>query len=169
MGHRWARLQPYNAKTGCVVQRYNFGEQLYLGGPKPHWYRVDEAKAKQLGELRQNLTDPHAPPLFQIVDEAFKEKIDKLEYDRRMVELGLIAQTAPEPVTIHPIDVDLTEGGRETAIPPTEPETVAPEPRQTSSSRTVLAPTEGASTEESPTSRWGRKKASKKKKKSRGK
>lgn len=144
MSHVWVRLQPHNPKRGFTQMRYHYSDQLYVGGVKPNWYKVKAGRAAILEELSQDDQDPNSPPLFELADEAMKNEIDQKELQRRMVQLNLLAHNAPIPTTALPTSVDLTTdalkgGGREAAIPPTEPDPAPVVTKKVSERKSLLA------------------------------
>jgi hypothetical protein len=124
----WARVKPYAPKQGCVVIRRNIENVLYEGGPNPTWYKIGLALADKLALERQKDNDENSLPVFEIVDDKTKDKLAKVEQDRRMAQLGMISGNSSVPGSARTSTVDLTPpeeakkgrrvvSGREAAIP----------------------------------------------------
>ena len=89
----YARLKTYDPKRGFGMIRYHFAGNLFQGGARPTWYKVDSA----LANLCINDTQENGQPTFDVVEESQKLEIDAEEERRRLVSLGLLSATVSAP------------------------------------------------------------------------
>lgn len=110
----YARLKPFNFKQGFILNRYHFQGNLFVGGERPTWYRVDEA----LGRLLKADEQETGRASFDVVTPEEKVVIDKIEEERRMVQMGMMAATLPVTARANPVDLTPARASaRESAIP----------------------------------------------------
>lgn len=112
----FARLKPYNPKQGYILNRYHFQGNLFVGGERPTWYRVDDELGRRLKTDEQET----GRAAFDVMTGEEKSVIDKVEEERRMVAMGMMAATFSVPSRLAPVDlVKPTASAREEAIPAT--------------------------------------------------
>lgn len=109
----FVRVKPYAPRQGYAVQRFHYKGTLFVGGIRPHWYKIPISRVGELQELRQD----SGAPIFDVVDEDTKSAMDHEENTRQLAALGIAAAHVASPM--HKGVVDLT------AIPATKP-TVPP-------------------------------------------
>ena len=99
--HVYVRLKPYAPKLGFEAQRVHIFGTLFVGGYRPIWYKVSPEFAEQLAEQRQE----SGAEMFEIVNEAQKQKVDQFETAQHMAALGMAAATAAAPMQAAPVDL----------------------------------------------------------------
>lgn len=110
----YARLKPHNHKQGYILYRYHFMGNLFQGGDRPTWYRVDDRLAKVL----QDDVQETGRPSFDVVSVEEKLVIDKIEEERRLVAMGMMSATMPVVAGQKPVDLlSVPQAGRTSAIP----------------------------------------------------
>ena len=120
MADMYARLKPLAPKQGLTYVNYHFVGNLFRGGDRPTWYKVDSDMAARLKVEHQE----SGALAFDVVDAAEKAVIDKKEEERRMIALGLMAATLQGPAASAAVDLTRTSktapgasSAREEAIP----------------------------------------------------
>lgn len=113
----YARLKALDPKRGYAMVRYHFAGNLFQGGLRPTWYKVDEMLAKLCAEHRQD----NGLAAFDVVTETEKLDIDAEEERRRLVSMGLLSATASSPRAAQALDIRTVPNdkapGRFDAIP----------------------------------------------------
>lgn len=110
----YARLKPHNHKQGYILYRYHFQGHLFNGGERPTWYRVDDG----LAQVLQNDVQETGRQSFDVVSAEEKVAIDKIEEERRMVQMGMMSATLPLLSRPNPVDLlSIRPVSRESAIP----------------------------------------------------
>lgn len=115
----YVRLKSHDPKRGYGMVRYHFLGNLFQGGQRPVWYKVDTELAKRCSEDRQE----NGNPTFDVVSEAEKLDIDAEEERRRLVSMGLLSATASSPRALQALDIrtsapmPINAAGRFDAIP----------------------------------------------------
>lgn len=129
---RYVRLKPYNKQAGHLVKRYHVAGQLFIGADQagnPKWYKVDRQVAAMLAGKRQNHSDPHSQPVFDVATAAEYKAISLRERDLRLVEMGLASASAVSAGPQHAAEAPLVDrsSGRGGAVPAGEiPNAAAP-------------------------------------------
>jgi hypothetical protein len=98
----YARLHPYSPRRGYVVQKHSFQSQVYMGGPRPNWYRVSSELAELLRPQLQQHDNPDSKPLFQIVSGEEKVLIEAQEQQEFLASVGAAARTQLAPRDVAP-------------------------------------------------------------------
>lgn len=90
MSNVFARLQPYNQKTGALCSRYTIGGRTFAAG---EWYSIPESVAAPLRELEQD----SGAPVFQMFTEEQFRTVAQSELAAAMQAAGLqgLAINAP--------------------------------------------------------------------------
>lgn len=118
----YVRLFPVTDRSerlGFKVRGYSYRQQRFIGGVRPHWYKVDEALAAELEPMRQNNNDPRSQPLFQICTEAEKLRMEKDEQEQFLAALGAVSKTVSLPKEyMDPPTVNLAAPAQAQALPP---------------------------------------------------
>jgi len=109
----YARLKPFNPRQGYTLNRYHFMENLFIGGERPTWYRVDDALAAVL----KLDTQESGRFSFDVLTPDEKHAVDKIEEERRMVALGMMSATFTPPAKAGPVDLVAPRASRAEAIP----------------------------------------------------
>ncbi len=101
MANLYARVKPLNPRQGYVLNRYHYLGNLFVGGPRPTWYKVSPEYAAY---CRQDVQETGVPS-FDVVTEAEKQEIDAKEEQLRLVELGFMSATVAAPPSRQAIDI----------------------------------------------------------------
>ena len=80
------RLKTYDPRRGHVLRRYTYrGIKLQ---EERGWYRVSSAVADYLKEVRQQPTDEHSPPAFDVCTDAEAKALEAKEMEDSAVRKG---------------------------------------------------------------------------------
>jgi hypothetical protein len=108
--HYWVRVAPYDPRRGYVIRKYGVGGTLYQGGERPTWYKVPVELAEQLRDIPQSPGDPRSPYVFEVYSEEDRHRVDAIEEERVLVQMGIMSATAPRPALQSAPAMDLTQG-----------------------------------------------------------
>ena len=118
----YVRLKAHAPKKGFGLLRYHFAGNLFQGGDRPVWYKVNE----ELATLCKANCQESGMASFDVVTPEDKLEIDKVEENRRLVALGLMSATIATPRGPQMIDLSHREepksstakgSGRSDALP----------------------------------------------------
>lgn len=116
----YARIKPVNPKRRHFRVRMHCLGRLWQGGDGiqeiPKWYRVNRAQAEALAQFKQDRNDAYSEPVFDILTEADKNKIDLAETEFRMSVRGLAARTITEMPKVQSQVEDLLGGSKPKTI-----------------------------------------------------
>lgn len=109
----YARIKPCNPRQGYELRNLHFLDIKWEGGERPTWYKVGpELAARCRDELQSS-----GKPAFDVVTAEEREQIAKVEDDRRLIAMGIMAATSVAPSTAAAIDLTKPGQAREAAIP----------------------------------------------------
>lgn len=79
----YVRLKPYNPRRGHVLRRYSIRNMRFYEG---RWFRVSEAVARELANIKQVYGDEDSPDAFDVATHAQANNIERKEKAREEVE-----------------------------------------------------------------------------------
>lgn len=95
MSKLYLRIQPYDARRGCLCQRYTVAGRTYVAG---QWYGVSTKLADLLAEEKQG----SGAPVFEILNEAeWRQKARAEIYAQMMVQGSVLPGAQPAPPVAH--------------------------------------------------------------------
>jgi hypothetical protein len=96
------RLKDYDPRRGNLLRRYTYRGIKFV--PERGWYRVDRETADYLRTVRQDASNPHAPPAFDVATEEEAQRLDTLEAAREQKKPATdpVDATVAEPPATRP-------------------------------------------------------------------
>lgn len=126
--HYYVRIKPFNKQRGHVRTRQfvrELGRPINGGtgqpGSIPEWVRVSPDIAMSMSIYKQNEEDPMSPPVFDIVTEHERQRIDQAEAQLRAASMGLAGFTPQAIMQTAQQAGQLTAQVAQGAMPPQMP------------------------------------------------